>query len=229
MGPKRLLFFLAGITLLFTILYPVFAARKGVEYRDTLLRYASEEGSRIYSGRVDGAEVTFVVDPSGVVTCQWGGKHYGPYTVREDSTVEAGGDSLADLFTGVEIREGDRVFFRGGWNETFSILEDENGAMVDERSDAAPDAKAILWLWADPPLTHRGDETFYWIGLGSSLLCAVLIFFADDLFRRSLSWRIKDPEWAEPSEFELGKRVISWVGLTAVALICYLAGLFYFA
>lgn len=60
------------------------------------------------------------------------------------------------------------------------------------------------------------------------LLClvnALSILFADELFRWNLAFRIRDAEWAEPSEWELAGRYIGWTVLAVLALVIFVIGL----
>ena len=47
------------------------------------------------------------------VVLQYGDKTYGPYTMLEDPTAVPKNEEAEGL-TGIEIRNGDQVFFRGG-------------------------------------------------------------------------------------------------------------------
>ena len=62
-----------------------------------------------------------------------------------------------------------------------------------------------------------------WIAL--FLLIAASILFSDELFYLSLSFRIRNAEYAEPSDWEMAGRYISWTGLTVMTLVLYIIGL----
>lgn len=56
-------------------------------------------------------------------------------------------------------------------------------------------------------------------------MTALFILFADKLFRRNLSFRIRDAEHAEPSDFEIASRYIAWTALPIMALFLFVLGL----
>ena len=62
-------------------------------------------------------------------------------------------------------------------------------------------------------------------GLFWSLACILSAFFAEELFRHNLRFSIKNAENAEPSEWELMSRWISWLVFTVLALVLYIGGL----
>lgn len=60
------------------------------------------------------------------------------------------------------------------------------------------------------------------------LLCVVTLLsmlFADELFRFDLSFRVRDPDRAEPSDWEMAGRHISWTLLPVMALVVFIIGL----
>ena len=60
------------------------------------------------------------------------------------------------------------------------------------------------------------------------LLCIVTIvslLFADELFRWNLSFQIQDADQAEPSDWEITKRYISWTALPIMAMVVFIVGL----
>ena len=144
-------------------------------------------------------------------------------------------------------RDGADILFRGGWyNSSFPLLVDENGAMeplfslsvhTSSGKVYGPDGQALapsyeptasflLQLALEPPLTHRGEIDAYFTGTLLAVVDIVSILFADRLFRWDLSFRIRDPEGAEPSEWEIFTRYLGWIVCTAGALIVYLMGAF---
>lgn len=58
-----------------------------------------------------------------------------------------------------------------------------------------------------------------------SILNAVSILYADELFRWDLSFQIQNAETAEPSEWEMMKRYLSWTVVTIMLLVLYIVGL----
>ncbi len=102
------------------------------------------------------------------------------------------------------------------------IERDENGNVVDP---VEPSALTILNLMNGPELTHKGE----WLGwFGAVAICvfnALLILFADELFRWNLRFQIRDADRAEPSELEIVGRYFSWTALTIMALVVFIMGL----
>ena len=232
---KALLVLLVVLAVVFAPLYAVTTSRVGFLYRDAILVPRTEGESTVYKGKIKGVEAAFTVTADKAVTFRYGEKEYGPYTAVKDPTAvppeEAG--ELAKHMTGVEIRCGEEVFFRGGvfrsgenwilYNEDGSWANvgvyatmsggttvDSDGNVVDAM---APTVKTILRLMEGPD----------WLGV--SLLLAVSILFADELFRWNMSFRIRYADDAEPSDWELMGRVLSWVILTVAVIALYIMGL----
>ena len=102
------------------------------------------------------------------------------------------------------------------------VKKDSDGNIIDP---AKPSASDILRLVFDPELTHKGSW-LAWLGaVFISFLTAVSILYADELFRWDLSFQIQNAEAAEPSEWEMMKRYISWTVFVIAALIVYFLGL----
>ena len=147
--------------------------------------------------------------------------------------------------TGVEIRQGEEILFRGGVLDTGDFLwlynedgtldnlgisyvtgdgvqRDENGNVIDP---VAPSASTILQLIHGPELTHKG-QSFAWFG--AVLICilnTLTILFADELFRWNLAFQIRNAEDAEPTDLEIAGRYLSWMVLAVAALVIFIIGL----
>ena len=181
------------------------------------------------------------------MTFHYKDKTYGPYTAKEDPSSipeEHGLDKIT--LTGVDIRENGNIFFRGGvWGKANSnlylISEDghilyegisymtnngmvygQNGKPLDK---LAPTPVDILLLMHGPELSRCGDGRLWFGGTALVLLTAVSLLFADELFRHNVSFLVRDPESAEPSEWEIAKRYIAWTFLPILALVSYIIGL----
>lgn len=244
---RVLLIALTALLAVFTVVYPVLSRRKGIQYRDALLLWSAQGENDVYAGRVDGARTVFTVAPDGTIQYRRGDTDYGPYTVALDPSAVPRDSDMANVLTGVEVRDGADILFRGGWyNSSFPLLVDENGAMerlfslsvhTSSGKVCGPDGQALapsyeptasflLQLALEPPLTHRGELYAYFTGTLLAVVGIVSILFADRLFRWDLSFRIRDPEGAEPSEWEIFTRYLGWIVCTAGALIVYLMGAF---
>ena len=88
---KNLNFYQKGIILLmllmsviFAVIYPMTISRVGYLYNDTILVPKDENGTTVYSGKIDGTQVQFIVSENQSVVLQYGDKTYGPYTIKKD-------------------------------------------------------------------------------------------------------------------------------------------------
>ena len=125
------------LVLVFSVLYPVTMGREGYLYRGALLTPGQEEGGTVYTGTVNGVQARFTVAPDKAVTFQYGETTYGPYTAAEDPGAVLESADMSGL-TGVELREGNDVVFRGG---------------VVRQGD-------ILWLYHENGDLENGGITF---------------------------------------------------------------------
>ena len=101
-------------------------------------------------------------------------------------------------------------------------MYDAEGNVIDQM---APSASTILRLMDDPELTSKGEWLAWFCGVFLSVVTAVLILFADELFRHNLRFMIRNVEHAEPSDWELASRKIGWTILAFVTFFGYMLGL----
>ena len=242
---KILLLLMAVMILAFTVIYPIVTARSGFLYEDTILVPAEEDGCTVYSGKIRGTAATFTVSADKTVIFQYGNTVYGPYTVKEDPTAIPKDSDLQAQMTGIELRCGGEIVFRGGvvnsgdwrmlYNEDGSFdplritatmsdgtVVDENGNRIDPME---PSVSTILDLMDGPALTHKGR----WLGwFGGVLICviaALAMLFADELFRWNASFLVRNAEEAEPSDWEIAGRYITWTALPVMAAVIFILGL----
>ncbi len=240
--PKIILLVLLAMAVVFAAVYGVTASRVGYLYNDTILVPRQADGATLYEGRLGGADCTFTVTQDTVaLVC---GKTYGPYTLREDPTAVPSDNSFAQHMTGIVITDGAKTFFRGGMMEYgggISIFHQDgtpdfiatvtmsDGTMVDMNGNTvnpyAPTPHTIIELLRGPELTHKGIWIAWLCGIFLSLLVAVDILFADELFRFRMSFRVRDSYAIEPSDWELAGRKIGWTIAPIVILSLYLMGL----
>lgn len=242
---KGVMIFMIAMVLVFSAVYPMTISRVGFAYKDTILVPGQENGCTVYSGKIQGQQACFTVSEDKTVYFKYGDKTYGPYTAKEVPEAVPKNEQMAEYMTGIELRRGENILFRGGVLETedsywlynedgtldnfeFSyvsddgIERDENG---DEIDSAEPLVSDILELMNGPELTHKG-EWFSWFGaVFVCALNAVSILFADELFRWNLAFRIRNAEHAEPSDWEIAERYIGWTVLAIMALVLFLVGL----
>ena len=99
---------------------------------------------------------------------------------------------------------------------------DGNGNVVDPME---PPVITILELLDGPELTNKGDWQIWFYALIISIITAVSILFADELFRFNLAFQIRNADYAEPSEWEIASRYIVWTIMTIMTLVMYIMGL----
>lgn len=247
LGRYQIALLVCGVVmiLVFSVLYPVTTARVGFLYQDTILTPAQEGDTTVYSGKLRGEAARFTVHAGKSVEFQYGDKTYGPYTVTEDPDARPDSE-LSRYLTGVEVRCGDTILFRGGvmenGGETLLYHEDgsidldlsitaitSSGVTLDGNGNEVDpmelSVRTILELTEGPELQHKG----VWIAwFGGVFVCAVTAFsilFADELFRWDLSFRVRDVEQAEPSDWEIASRYIGWTVCLILALGIFIKGL----
>lgn len=221
-----------ALIVLFLILYIVLGRQQVIRYRGALLRCQTEEDVTVYSGELDGRKVVFNVSGGTVVEYCLDGAVCGTYTVEEDpGAVPQKGEisGMAELLTGVEIRRDGQPWFRGAYMDTdFSLLFEEDGGIslgIEGAEPFEPRVWDILSIALAPGVVPRANWGFFGLGALCCVICAVGILFADALFRWNLRFTIRDPESAEPSDWELFSRWIVWIALTAFALFLLILGL----
>lgn len=239
---KIILLILVAFFLVFTVIYAVVIPQVGFSYHDSILLPTVENGNTVYSGKISGVESVFTVTPDNTVTYRFGDKSYGPYTVNEDPAAVPEEYATA---IGAEIRQGEEILFRGGvvkvgdswmfldesgiWYnlhvtayDSYGVAYDENGNVVDPMTPSP----VTLWeLTNGPELTHKGSWGVWFMGLFASVITAVTILFADELFRFGMAFRVQNPDDMEPSDWELAGRYISWTVHPIVVLGIYILGL----
>ena len=222
---KGVLIFMTVLALVFAVVYAIRVSRVGFEYKGTILVSHQENGSKIYSGKIQGKRAKFTVSEDKTVEFQYGDSIYGPYTRKEDPTAIPKGIDMGKIMTGVELRQGEDILFRGGILKIGSsyLLYSEDGSFVNER--VAPSISAILELMNEPALTHKGSWLAWFGAVFICILNAIYMVFADDLFRWSLAFRIRNTEHAEPSDWEIESRYIVWTIMPLFALGIFILGL----
>ena len=239
--PKILLIALLVMTVVFAGVYGVMTSRVGYLHNGEIFVPRQENSLTLYETTVDDQLCVFTVTAD-TVKLVWGQKTYGPYTLREDPTAVP--EDISFPMTGIEILDGQRVYFRGGVTDEatdFWLLSEDgkneflmsytlsdgveydmNGNPIDHMK---PVPYQIVSLLRGPELTHKGEWLGFVVGLFATLCTAVSILFADELFYLSICFRVENAETAEPSDWYIACRSISWLLLTAFTGIVYLIGL----
>lgn len=241
---RLLILFQGALLLLFLLLYPLWADKEGVELHGTFYEKTVQGDTVTYQGKAGGFRTVYTVPRSGgecTVECRIEEEVFGPYTVSPDP--EAAGDTGSwdgPVTGGVQVRRGEELLYRGAyyvgadgallWFKGGSALYWGGGVTtVTGYSTPAtiqePEVDDILRFALGPNLVHRGDLLFFWLLLLIALLNSASILYADELFRWDLSFRIRDAEWAEPSDWELGSRYVGWCLLCAVEVGILIHGL----
>ena len=179
--PRIILIALLIMAVVFAGIYGITTSRVGFRHNDKIYVPRQENGVTLYEARADGQDCVFTVTDD-TVTFAWGPKTYGPYTLREDPTAVPADDPIASSMTGIEILDGNKVFFRGGVTdeqEDFWLVSedgqhpytmivtmsdgieyDSNGNPIDHMK---PTPRQIVSLLRGPELTHRGQWQIYWM------------------------------------------------------------------
>ncbi len=239
---KGILLALLVMVLFFSVLYPITVSRVGILYQDAIFVPEEKENMTVYSGKIKGEQAQFTVQEDGTVLFQYGGKQYGPYTAKEDPTALPEGREA--YMTGVELRQGDNVLFRGGIGKTDQIswLVQEDGTLynlvevvadngVNTYVDGVlvdpyePSVKTLLNLIFRPELTHKGEWALWLCGVVTCILTACSILYADELFRFQMAFHVKYAYEAEPSDLEIAGRYLSWIALAVLSLCVFIMGL----
>lgn len=232
------------IALVFTVIYPVTIAREGFLYKDVILTPTEENGNTVYSGKIQGKKASFTVDEDKTVVFQYGDQTYGPYRFKEDPTAIPQDMDFSDHLLGLEVWQGDQMVFRGcvedqgdirwiynegGILQDISILATSGDIVMDENGNVTdtiePPVTVILNLMSGPNLTHKGDWSVWFLGIFICIFTVVSILFADELFRWNLSFQIRNVDRAEPSDWEMTRRYITWTVLPIFAIIAFMLGL----
>ena len=237
--------FMIAMALIFAVIYPKTISKVGYKYNDAILVPTQENGNTVYSGKIQGEQAKFIVSDDNTVVFNYGTKSYGQYTLKEDPTAIPKDKELKEQMIGIEISNGDKILFRGGvldfgdnyylYNEDgtldnfgFSyvtsdgIERDENGNVLDRME---PSASTIYELLNEPQLTHKGEALAWFGAVFISILNALSILFADEMFRWNLLFQIRNVENAEPSDWEIASRYIGWTVMTIMVLVIFIMGL----
>ena len=232
----------------FTVAYFVVTSRVGYKFKGSILLPEKQEKATVYSGKVYGHNIDITVTEDKTVTFEYEEKTYGPYIVREDITAIPEDEIHTTGIKGVEILDKDKIFFRGGFiklnmEDINILLYSEDGSWdnvlvhfigsdgVEYNTDGspvdvlAPSAENIVELVYSPQMTYKGDWLGWFGGTLLAVLTAMEILFADEIFRWNMQFLIRNVNKAEPSDWEIFSRYVSWTVMPLAALYIYFTGL----
>lgn len=229
MTQRVLLILQAVLVLLGIILYAAVGGQQVIRFGDGRLKVGEENGAAVYAGK----SIKLVARDDTLEHYE-NGELAATYTVTEDPTAvptEGTADLVVtdpDSLRGVEIRHNGILLFRGSYriiSDTIFCF-DENGdlSVLSSVDRDGLNASTVLSLLYDPDVESRGDLRLILLGVFLSVLNAVSILFADELFRWNLRFSIRNVEDAEPSDWELFSRGLSWVLLMLTSLVSLLLG-----
>lgn len=185
---KGILILLVAMAILFCVLYSVTISKIGFLYNDKIFEVSHENGNTVYSGKIRGEYCKFVVSKDETVLFHAGENLYGPYKVKENSSAIPKDHAFNEGMTGIEVTDGEEIFFRGGilnWGNPgkmwFLVNEDgsdanmtitaamSDGTIVDGDGNIVdpmePSVTAILELLDGTDLTNKGDWQIWFYGL----------------------------------------------------------------
>lgn len=244
---RAILLLMLIMVLIFTVIYPMVTSKNGFYYKEEILSPTYDRGNTIYSGQINGKQATFTVSTDHTVTFQYGDQLYGPYAVKQDDTAVPKDSNMYDAMDGIELTCGDTIIFRGGVYKTKdfrlfvnedgesvgladieisgdSILTDEYGNIIDPME---PSIATVFDLLEGPKLTHKGSWINWFFGVLICVFTAISIMYADELFRLGISFKVSNPQNAEPSDWALAGRYVGWTALPVYALVLFIQGLQY--
>lgn len=243
---KAILLAIAAMVLVFSVVYLLTVRRVGYLYQGTILVPTQEDGATVYTGSIRNTAAQFRVTEN-QVTFRYGDTQYGPYTMESDPTAVPSQQDSEEGFVGIEIRDKGKILFRGGVQKlqdhyffihsdgssdlhnlyyedavTGVVYNAETGEVHDRM---APTLRDIYALLTTPPLTHKGEGMAWLAGVVICIVNAATLLFADELFHWKMSFLLRNAEGAEPSDWQLGQRFISWAALGILALVVFVLGL----
>lgn len=241
--PKTILIITGIIAVIFTAVYALEMFRSGFWYGDVFLKRRQEGESTVYAGALGGERILVTVSDKNTAEFKFGDDTYGPFSLERDPSAVPEDHVMRPFMTGITIRRGTQVWFRGAIMDLLDqrwLYDSEKDSLeplsLPDRSDLAgsaqrasdltePSAASVTVILDGPPLGQRGGAIFWFPGIIFAVLTAVSVIFAEELFRWSLQFRIRDAEQAEPSEWFLLRQGVGWVFLALLSLLWFALGL----
>lgn len=245
---KGILIALAVMIVLFTVLYIRANSRSGIVYKNTFLYRGTEGENIVYSGTLHDKPAQFTVGPDGKVLYRYGDKSFGAYLVNRDDSIipnmyrgeaEAGVEIFLNgekLFRGT-VYEGDWLIDESGnyvMPSPYIIMGGQvyadggnggNAVNVDPVDPDEPSLNAIAKFALGLDQTNKGSWVAWLVCVLLSIGIALSILYADELFRWSMSFHIRNADRAEPSDWELTFRYFGWFFASVAVLVMFIFGL----
>ena len=242
---KGVLIVMAVMTLIFAVLYPITVAKVGIVYKGEVLVKKQEKGNTLYTGKIKGTRACFTVSNGNTLVFQYGKTSYGPYTLTQDPTAIPESKPYRNM-TGVELHLGGSLLFRGGLLNTGDsyLLYKTDGSLYYPieititgsdgkpvysngiaKDGMEPSVQTVIELLHDPQLVRKGSVLVWFEATVICILNAIWILYADELFRWGLSFRVRNANVTEPSDWEMARRYIGWTVLPILALGLFVIGL----
>ena len=242
---KALIIIMIVAVMVFSIIYPKTVSRVGFRYNNKIfVPTVNDDSSITYSGRLDGKDARFVVSADKKTVEFYHGKDvYGIYTVAEDASAIPKNHQNAGKMTGIEIRDGEEILFRGGiykyGSDSFMLYSEKenynsmlsnpyiknNGFKSTDDTTSKPNAYTVLALMGSPELTHKGSKSIWLMVTALCILNTVTILFEDELFRFEMFFDVRNPESVEPSDWYIMSKYIAWTLMTILSVPLFIFGL----
>ena len=234
--PRRILCIVNALLIpIFLIIYLTYGNKVVMRFENDLFLAEKGENEIFFSGEFQGKPIKIVLSSDAVLRYTLDGVEYGPFTIVDDPTASPPDSELAvsTFFVGIEIREGDKAIFRGGYHDymTGILLVHEDGSFYGDPADGEPDLHLIFHCLRSARIVRQGNWVFF---LVSSLFVALTLLtglFKEPFFRAHMPLSKSEKELKEKEKTPLLRRVLSWSGwvlLTFGALFFYIGGLMAF-
>lgn len=187
----------------------------------------------VYSGQLDGGQVSLTVQPDGTAKYQWEALTYGPYQLESSPEAPAASALVGPNARGVTIRQGDRILFWGSYDPApksalFTLVSD--GAPLAE-GDRIPVETAgqqehaprliVLCQAALREELHQGDWGVFGIGVLLTLLVMAWVLCSEAVFQLRASLWARGTGDTEPSQLYTTAEGLSWVVVTVLLALLY--------
>jgi hypothetical protein len=127
-------------------------------------------------------------------------------------------ENMADVTVTLPTIDGEMITITGSDGKPVY----SNGGTKDGME---PSVQTVIELLHDPQLVRKGSVLVWFEATVICILNAIWILYADELFRWGLSFRVRNANVTEPSDWEMARRYIGWTVLPILALGLFVIGL----